>query len=153
MSRLILVSNRLPVTLAHGPQGLRIERSVGGVATGLRLQHEKSGGLWIGWPGPVSPDPDIRRDVDTRLAELGIVPVHLTAREVRRYYEGYANGVLWPLFHYLTGHVPVRARGWDDYVAANKRFARTVVEHYRTGDLIWVHDYQLMLVPAMIRRE
>ena len=153
MSRLILVSNRLPVTLAYGPKGLRVERSVGGVATGLRLQHEQSGGLWIGWPGPIEADPATRGELESRLAELGIVPVHLTEREVRRYYEGYANGVLWPLFHYLTGLVPVRARGWEDYVAANRHFARTVIEQYRPGDLIWVHDYQLMLVPGMIRRE
>ncbi|MGH7471027.1 MAG: bifunctional alpha,alpha-trehalose-phosphate synthase (UDP-forming)/trehalose-phosphatase [Longimicrobiales bacterium] len=154
MSRLILVSNRLPVTLVSGPEGVRVERSVGGLATGLRDAHERNGGLWIGWPGPLEPDTEqTRAQLKRRFADLRIVPVYLTAREVRRYYEGFANGVLWPLFHYLAGRVPLRVEGWTDYVAANQRFAQAVVEQYRPGDLIWVHDYQLMLTPAMIRRE
>jgi trehalose 6-phosphate synthase/phosphatase len=154
MSRLILVSNRLPVTLASGPGGVRVERSVGGLATGLRDAHERNGGLWIGWPGPFAPDTDaVRAQLEPRFEELRIAPVYLSAREVRRYYEGFANGVLWPLFHYLTGRVPLRVEGWADYLAANERFARAVVEHHEPGDLIWVHDYQLMLVPALIRRE
>jgi trehalose 6-phosphate synthase/phosphatase len=154
MNRLLLVSNRLPVTLSLGPHGVRVERSVGGLATGLRESHERSGGLWIGWPGSMEFDSDVTRArVESRFATLGIVPVYLSAREVRRYYEGFANSVIWPLFHYMTGPLPLRSEGWDAYVTANERFAAAVVEHYRPGDQIWVHDYQLLLLPSMIRRQ
>jgi trehalose 6-phosphate synthase/phosphatase len=153
MNRLILVSNRLPVTLDSGPDGAHVKRSVGGLATGLREPHERTAGLWIGWPGPLDPDTDeIRNQLKPRFQALGIVPVYLSAREVRRYYEEFANGLLWPLFHYLTGKVPLRTEGWSDYVSVNERFARAVAESYQPGDFIWVHDYQLLLVPAMIRR-
>src|SRR5262245_53982153 len=153
MSRLLLVSNRLPVTLAMGPDGVRVERSAGGLATGMREPHERSGGLWFGWPGPLEIDSDDARcALAARFNQLGIVPVYLSALEIRRFYQGFANDVLWPLFHYLTGQIPLRVEGWEEYCAANQRFADTVVEHYRPGDLIWVHDYQLMLVPALLRK-
>src|SRR5262245_63980969 len=107
MNRLLLVSNRLPVTLTVGPRGVQVERSVGGLATGLRESHERSGGLWIGWPGPMEFESEaVRARVESRFATLGIVPVYLSTREVRRYYEGFANSVLWPLFHYMTGALP-----------------------------------------------
>jgi trehalose 6-phosphate synthase/phosphatase len=153
MERLLLVSNRLPVTLAMSPEGVRVERSAGGLATGMREPHERSKGLWFGWPGPLEIDTEeVRRSLAPRFTELGIVPVYLSDAEIRRFYQGFANDVLWPLFHYLTGQVSLRVEGWDEYCAANQRFADIVVEHYRPGDLIWVHDYQLMLVPALIRK-
>jgi trehalose 6-phosphate synthase/phosphatase len=142
MSRIILVSNRLPVTVARDDHGVRVERSVGGLATALREPHERSGGVWIGWPGPTDGMP---------AQEMGAVPVHLTAREVERFYESFANGVIWPLFHYLTGNLPLRVEGWDEYKSVNARFAEVVCEQYRPGDRIWVHDYQLMLVPEYVR--
>jgi trehalose 6-phosphate synthase/phosphatase len=100
MSRLLLISNRLPVTLVVTAEGVRVERSAGGLATGLRQPHEQSKGLWIGWPGSLEIDTEeVRAVLATRFNELGIVPVYLTPQEIRRYYQGFANGVLWPLFH------------------------------------------------------
>jgi trehalose 6-phosphate synthase/phosphatase len=153
MSRIILVSNRLPITVKLGDQGPRIERSVGGLAIALREPHERSGGVWIGWPGPTEKlaEQDLAT-LNARLQELNAVPVHLTAREINRFYETFANGVIWPLFHYLTGNLPLRVEGWDTYESVNARFARVVADQYRAGDQIWVHDYQLMLVPGMVRR-
>jgi trehalose 6-phosphate synthase/phosphatase len=139
--------------LAMSPDGVRVERSAGGLATGMREPHERSKGLWFGWPGPLEIDSaEIRAGLAPRFAELGIVPVYLSDAEIRRFYQGFANDVLWPLFHYLTGQVSLRVEGFDEYCAANQRFADTVVEHYRPGDIIWVHDYQLMLVPSLIRK-
>ena len=152
--RLILVSNRLPVTVSPGgPDGLRVEPSTGGLATGLREPHRRLGGPWVGWPGPYAdPGEPGRAAVAARLAELGTVPVHMSPREVSRFYEGFANGVLWPAFHYLIGRVPLRVEGWEEYRAVNERFADTVVDLYRVGDSIWVHDYQLLLLPALLRQ-
>ncbi len=78
--------------------------------------------------------------------------VPLSAEQVTRYYEGYSNGVLWPLFHYLLDQIPLHVSDWDAYVEANERFADVVAAQYRPGDLIWVHDYQLLLVPGLLRR-
>ena len=92
-----------------------------------------------------------RAEVDSELGKHGIVPVHFTAAEMERFYEGVANGVIWPLFHYLIDRVPSVIRHWDDYVAANERFADHVAAHATEDDLIWVHDYHLLLLPAMLR--
>jgi trehalose 6-phosphate synthase/phosphatase len=150
--RLLLVSNRLPVTLASADGEPRIMPSVGGLATGLRGPHERSSGMWIGWPGMTDPvDARHRTEVAELLAAHGTAPVWLTADEVSRYYEQVSNGVLWPLFHYLVEHVPLRVEHWDTYEAVNARFADVVAAHYRPGDLVWVHDYQLLRVPALLR--
>lgn len=154
MRRLLLVSNRLPVTakIEHGE--VTVTRSAGGLATGLRGPHEQSGGLWIGWPGDVARMTHAQRvELERQLTDLRTVPIYLTPSEVDRYYESFSNGVLWPLFHYLVDRIPFDVRHWQAYVRANERFAEIVVKHYQPGDLVWVHDYQLMLVPAMIRKK
>jgi trehalose 6-phosphate synthase/phosphatase len=82
---------------------------------------------------------------------MRLVGVPLTDEQVSRYYEGFSNGVLWPLFHYLLDQVPLHVRDWEPYVEVNERFAAVVAQHYQPGDLIWVHDYQLLLLPALLR--
>lgn len=154
MSRILIVSNRLPVTVTRdGDAGLKVERSAGGLANGLKAPHESSGGLWIGWPG-FSGDlsPDQQAELDARCRELSVVPVPLSADETERYYEGYCNGLLWPLFHGFLGQLPLDVPDWPVYEAMNRRFADAVAAHHQPGDLVWVHDYQLMLVPRMVRQ-
>jgi len=127
MPRLLIVSNRLPVTVAPGPGGVRVERSSGGLATGMKGPHEKLGGVWIGWPGDLEAlTPEERRTVDARLAELRLRPVELTRDEVSRYYESYANGVLWPLFHYFASRLPLEVKDFEAYERVNARFADLV---------------------------
>ncbi|KFE65369.1 bifunctional alpha,alpha-trehalose-phosphate synthase (UDP-forming)/trehalose-phosphatase [Hyalangium minutum] len=152
MSRLLLVSNRLPVTVKAEKEHVSVVRSAGGLATGLSGPHERSGGLWIGWPGDVSrlSSPQ-RAEVESQLAALRCVPLYLSPSEVARFYEGYSNRVLWPLCHYLLDRMPRHHRDWDAYAKANERFAELVARHYQPGDTIWVHDYQLMLVPGLLR--
>lgn len=153
MSRLLLVSNRLPVTVKVEKDTVSVVRSAGGLATGLRRPHERSGGLWIGWPGDVSRLTESQRArVDAQLAEQRCVPLMLSASEVSRYYEGYSNRVLWPLCHYMLERIPRQDRDWEVYRKVNERFAELVAKHYEPGDTIWVHDYQLMLVPGMLRQ-
>ena len=126
--------------------------SAGGLATGLREPHRKSGGVWIGWPGQTMPDDVAQRSsIEHELQASGMMPVWLTEAEVARYYETMSNGVIWPLFHYLPEQIPLHVRHWDAYEAVNARFADAVAEIHEPGDRIWVHDYQLMRLPALIR--
>jgi trehalose 6-phosphate synthase/phosphatase len=151
--RLLIVSNRAPVTIRVEDGQVTVDRSSGGLATGLAGPHEQSGGLWIAWTGAPA---DLPREqgaaLQARLEALRIVPVPLSDDEVARYYEGICNSVIWPLFHYLVDRVPLDIADHDIYERINERFAETVAAHYRPGDLVWVHDYQLMRVPALLRR-
>jgi len=148
----LIVSNRLPVTARVTANGLRLVPSSGGLATGLRHWHERSASLWLGWPGDVSRATTAQKEqLDQRLRQRGIVSVHLTDDQIERCCHGFANRVLWPAFHYLIDRVPIDAAGWDAYRDVNETFAEVVAREYRPGDIIWVHDYQLMLLPAMLR--
>ena len=150
--RTLLVSNRLPITATVTDGVLRVERSVGGLATALS-GAKSSRTLWVGWPGPTS---ELRRRqgarLERRLAALDCLSVRLSSAEVRGYYEEIANGMLWPLFHYQPDRLPLEPKHWGTYATVNARFAETVASAWRTGDEIWVHDYQLFLVPGMLRR-
>jgi trehalose 6-phosphate synthase/phosphatase len=153
MARLLIVSNRLPVTVRRAADGaVQVEPSTGGLATGMKGPHQRLGGLWFGFPGELDGlAPDARQGVERRLEELSLVPVPLSAEEVARYYESYSNGVLWPLFHYFASRLPLEVHDFDAYEQVNARFADAVAARYQPGDLVWVHDYQLMLVPQMLR--
>ena len=150
--RLLTVANRLPVTARLESGGVRLVPASGGLATGLSGWHQAERGLWIGWPGQVRLTEEQQRSLDAQLHDSGLVPVYLSQDQVERYYEGFSNRVIWPLFHYQVDRVPVDASGWEAYRQANQRFANAVADVYRPGDAIWVHDYQLMLVPEMLRR-
>ena len=153
MSRVLIVANRLPVTVKPTEGGVEVQRSSGGLATGLLRPHEQSGGLWIGWSGaPEQLTPQQQAELDRQLADMRLVGVPLTDEQVARYYEGFSNGVLWPLFHYLLDQVPLHVRDWEPYAEVNERFADIVAQHYQPGDLIWVHDYQLLLLPGLLRQ-
>ena len=112
--RLLIVSNRLPITTKISGDQITFSQASGGLATGLRSCHERSGGVWIGWPGLTSRlSPKQRSDLDRQLAELRIVPIYLTRREVKEFYEEFSNSVLWPVFHYLLDRVPRGPGAWD----------------------------------------
>jgi trehalose 6-phosphate synthase/phosphatase len=153
LQRTIIVSNRLPVTVQLQDGQVSMQPSSGGLATGLAQPHEQYGGLWIGWPGQLDTLPDAERETCERwLCEHRFVPIPLSAEEVERYYEGYSNGVLWPLFHYLPGQIPREIENFDCYEAVNERFAEEIARLHRPGDRIWIHDYHLLRVPALVRR-
>jgi trehalose 6-phosphate synthase/phosphatase len=152
--RLVVVSNRLPLTLRRTKDGSwRAERSTGGLVTALGPVLKKTGGLWIGWPGepPETPD-DARQSLLERWEERhGYVTVDLSRATSQRFYHGYANSTLWPLFHGFPSHMEFGPEGWDAYLEANTRFRDAVLDRLRPGDLVWVHDYHLMLLPQLIR--
>ena len=150
--RLVIVSNRLPITARIRDGQLSLTASSGGLATGLGGLHERLDGVWVGWPGDVwGFSAGQREELDRQLQKRRIVPVHLTRQEVRQSYEGFSNAVVWPLFHYLLDRIPLDSRDWDAYRRVNERFADAVVEQYREGDVVWVHDYQLLLLPGLLR--
>lgn len=152
MPRLLLVSCRLPVTVRVEAGAVHVKRSPGGLATGLRGPHERSNGLWIGWPGDIaSLDAEQRASLMSSLDAMRVVPIEFTEAEINGFYEGFSNRVLWPLFHYLLDQVPLDSTDWDAYKAVNKRFADAIAERYAPGDVVWIHDYQLLLVPALLR--
>ncbi len=153
MPRVLIVANRLPITVKATESGVEVQKSSGGLATGLLRPHEQSGGLWIGWSGaPEQLTDQQQSELNRQLDAMRLVAVPLTADQVTRYYEGFSNGVLWPLFHYLLDQVPLHVRDFDAYVEVNERFADIVAEQYQPGDLIWVHDYQLLLLPDLLRK-
>ncbi len=153
MPRLITVSNRLPVTVAVDGDQAVVTRSVGGLATGLGRVDLGDGHLWIGWPGELTGLAESQRqEVARQLEALHTIPVSMTRREVEVFYEQMSNSVLWPICHDRIDRLPLRIDGWDTYEKVNQRYADMVVANWRPGDTIWVHDYQLLRVPLLIRR-
>jgi trehalose 6-phosphate synthase/phosphatase len=148
---LILVSNRLPVTVSVLDGELVLTPSGGGLATGLRGARARMGGLWIGWPGEI-PGASYRAEIEHELLKLDARPVYLTRGEQRGFYEDFSNAAIWPVFHDQIEQLPQDIVGWETYRQVNQRFAEAVASVYREGDVIWVNDYHLMLVPAMVRR-
>ncbi|MBO03891.1 MAG: bifunctional alpha,alpha-trehalose-phosphate synthase (UDP-forming)/trehalose-phosphatase [Chloroflexi bacterium] len=146
MGRMILVSNRLPVTIREDESGQDVARSSGGLVAGLDPLHQKGGGIWIGYPGT---DPD--QKTANLLSEMRLESVEIPSGEYSGYYEGYSNGAIWPLFHYLLEHCDFDPEAFDSYRRVNQRFADQILKHANEDDTIWIHDYQLMLVPSMIR--
>ena len=147
---LVLVSNRLPVTVRQDGGVMSLQPSGGGLATGLRGARERRGGVWIGWPGE-APGTQNRAEVDRQLEELSAVAVYLTRREQKAFYEDFSNAAIWPVFHDLIEQLPQDIQGWETYEAVNRKFADAVLANYQEGDVIWVNDYHLMLVPQLVR--
>ena len=126
----------------------RWQRSPGGLATGLMHPHEQSDGLWIGWSGaPSDLDPERQALLDETLASMRLVAVPLTADQVTRFYEGFSNGVLWPLFHYLLDQIPLQVSDWDGYVAANEAFADVVGDFLERGMKFLINEQDGLVKP------
>ena len=148
LADLVIVANRLPVdrvTLPDGTAGWR--RSPGGLVSALEPVMRANDGAWIGWPGSTE-DADLVPFVEDGLQ---LVPIHLDDDEVEEFYEGFANGTLWPLYHDLVAKPEFHREWWDSYVRVNQRFAERAAEIAAEGATVWVQDYQLQLVPQMLR--
>ena len=149
--RLFIVSNRLPYTAALDGGDVRLTRSSGGLASALREVHERSDATWVGWSGCTNGTSADRRRVAERLAEQRAIAVEMSSAEVEGYYRQYANGVLWPTLHDMDVVADGDRSGWSQYRAMNERFADAVAPRLAPGDRVWVHDYHLMLLPALLR--
>lgn len=145
----IVVANRLPVDLERLPDGTeRWKHSPGGLVSALAPFLQRNSGAWVGWPGVADVEVD-------KFAEDGIWlhPVSLSSEEVRLYYEGFSNGTLWPLYHDVVASPVFDRAWWNSYVKVNKRFADATAQIAADGAVVWVQDYQLQLVPAMLREQ
>jgi trehalose 6-phosphate synthase/phosphatase len=151
--RIVIAANRLPVSAALNGDAVTLKASEGGLATGIRPWYERTSGIWIGWPGDVSRFTRAqRRKLDRELRAQRIEPIYLSREQISQYYDGFCNAVVWPLFHYLIDRVPLDTAGWDAYREINDLYAEAIARVYQPGDVIWIHDYQLMLVPALLRQ-
>jgi len=151
VNKTIIVSNRLPVKIVEQNGEYLLSPSEGGLATGLGSVYKKGDNIWIGWPGIDVPE-ERQQEVTEKLAELNLIPVFLTPEEINLYYEGFSNEVLWPVFHYMVTYANFEQTYWDFYQTVNHKFSEVVIEHLNEGDTVWVHDYQLLLLPALIRQ-
>src|SRR3954447_17653808 len=146
------VANRLPVTI--DVEHDKISKSSGGLVAALEgVSTDQYQLKWLGWPGAAIDDPSARQQIDRKLREeYNAAAIYLSDDEAEGFYEGFSNSSLWPLLHYMPSRFRYEPSWWDAYVTVNRRFADHVLEMARDGDLVWVHDYQLMLLPQMIRR-
>lgn len=162
-SRTLIVSNRLPLMLgrahgrAPGTSTLRGEpplvETVGGLASALRAaQTSMSNALWLGWSGELTgAAPQHIAAFEAECNRRRLLPVRLSPSDVKRYYDGFSNGVLWPLFHGRVERVPLQTADFPAYRAVNRRFAEAIVDHSRPNDVVWIHDFHFCLLPALVR--
>jgi trehalose 6-phosphate synthase len=143
----VVVANRLPVDLEREPDGTETwKRSPGGLVTALEPMLRSRHGAWVGWPGLADAEAEPFEEDGLQLH-----PVMLSADDVEDYYEGFSNGTLWPLYHDVVMPPAYHRHWWQAYVRVNERFARATAEVAAEGATVWVQDYQLQLLPGLLR--
>ncbi len=155
MNKTLIVSNRLPLQVSIKNDSIEITPTVGGLATGMKSVHRDGNGIWIGWSG--IPEEEINTKLSKKVKEEirkeKCISVPLSLNDIEKYYEGFSNKALWPLFHYFMEYTGFEQQEWDAYKRVNQKFADVVLEHINDGDTVWVHDYQLLLLPQLIKNE
>jgi len=154
MARVIIVANRLPVTARKREGKIDVQPSPGGLATGLASLPEDIETLWIGWPGIAKEklSQADREDLTAQLDAMNCRPVFLSQVDIKNYYQGFSNKTIWPLFHYFLQRTSYEDRYWHAYERVNEKFCQVVSEVMRAEDQLWIHDYQLMLLPELLRQ-
>ncbi len=149
---MILISHRLPITVSPRRGRLEAEPSTGGLAVSLDAFYREHGARWVGWPGDIPTAS--RRTVDRKLrTKFSSYPVFLPRETARRYYAGFSNRTLWPLFHSFATYARYDADEWQAYQEANRAFAERAARLAKPDEILWVHDYQLLLVPKYLREK
>ena len=152
MGRWLIISNRLPITIVKRENQLQFHASAGGLATGLGSFYKSYKSLWIGWPGiTLEKIKDKREEIEERILAENCYPIFLSQYDIENYYYGFCNKTLWPLFHYFTQYTTYSKNLREAYRRVNELFCETVVKIANPDDIIWVHDYHLMLLPRLIR--
>jgi len=154
-SSFVVVANRLPVDQVTTPDGPTWRRSPGGLVTALQPVLAQHKGTWIGWTGAITRPgrPAGPHDEPFELDGMGLCPVPLTNDEMERYYEGFSNSSLWPLYHDAVEQPVYKRRWWEEYRRVNQRFADAAAAVAGQSATVWIQDYQLQLVPAMLREQ
>jgi trehalose 6-phosphate synthase/phosphatase len=155
-SHIIIVSNRLPFVLKKTENGeIAVEKGAGGLVTAMAPVLKSRKGTWVGWPGYAQEadlDDDILPAIQSAASGYDVKPVMLNSYELKNYYEGFSNSIVWPLFHDSTDKCVFLPDYWKSYRKVNKKFASTVCQHANDSDFLWVHDYQLILVGDQLRK-
>jgi trehalose 6-phosphate synthase/phosphatase len=153
MSRLLIISNRLPLNVEKKEGKLQFQPSLGGLATALGEFYKSRPSLWIGWPGIEQEklQKGEEKEIEDKLAEERCYPVFLSGKDVDDFYFGFCNQSIWPLFHYFPQYVEYDPNLWQAYQKVNQIFADAIVNVAREDDIFWVQDYHFMLLPGMIR--
>jgi len=153
MNRLLIVSNRLPVTVHKRGGDLHFQQSVGGLATGLGSTYVNRPSLWLGWPGVSSKSLSSgdKKRITEKFRDIQCQPVFLSEYEIEKYYTGFCNRAIWPLFHYFSHYAVYDPSSWKVYAKVNKKFCDAVCAVAEPDDVIWIHDYHLMLLPGLLR--
>jgi len=156
---LLVVSNRLPFTVSRRDERLVFHGSPGGLVSGLtayldwaRQSPSRSDYLWIGWPG-IDIEESFGEQLRSKAAKQKASPVFLDAETMEKFYRGFCNSTLWPLFHYFPTYAKFREEDWVQYVKVNEAFRDSVLKQYHPNDTVWVHDYHLMLLPRLLREK
>ena len=149
--KLIIISNRLPVKIVRNGDRFRSVRSEGGLATGLSSLETSMEMHWVGWPGIHTEDKKEQKKIRKQLKKRLFHPIFLSSEQINDYYEGYSNSTIWPLCHYFFAYMEYESRYWQAYKEVNALFCEAAVKLMEPGDIVWVQDYQLMLLPSMIR--
>lgn len=151
--RVVVVSNRLPVTLKRVGGAWQTKKTAGGLAAAMQPVLQQNDGIWIGWTGETSgtDDGNRRAIVEDWARQHRYFGVDLDAQTAHGFYEGIANQALWPLFHHFPSLMRFDPEHWNSYVKANETFRDEIVKHLRPNDLVWIHDYHFLLLPQMLR--
>ena len=159
MSKLVIVSNRLPFTITPGAEGMEFKPSSGGLVTAISAYLEKARAssslecVWVGWPG-MEINPDQQEAVSKDASKFhGAHPVFISNDEMDRFYNGFCNKTIWPLFHYFPTYTEYDPLHWQSYVDVNEAFCSSLLEILDPDDTVWIHDYQLFLLPGMLRKQ
>ncbi|UCD19602.1 MAG: bifunctional alpha,alpha-trehalose-phosphate synthase (UDP-forming)/trehalose-phosphatase [candidate division WOR-3 bacterium] len=154
MKRLLIVSNRLPVTVTKREGKIRYTQSVGGLATGLSSLLRSYENSWIGWPGiAYERVKDQKPRIKRALMQYNCHPVFLNQYDIEQFYYGFCNRIIWPLFHYFSQYATYNKNNWDSYQRVNQIFCNRIKHIAKADDIIWIHDYHLMLLPQLLRKE
>jgi trehalose 6-phosphate synthase/phosphatase len=150
---LYIISNRLPLKVSKTDNEYVYERSEGGLATGLGSLQDFAEKKWIGWPGIFSDNEEEKEEIRVGLLPENFHPVFLSEDQIRDYYEGYSNSMIWPLCHYFYTYIQYETKFWESYQEVNQLFCDEAVKILKPGDMVWIQDYQLMLLPALLREK
>lgn len=153
MSNIYIISNRLPITIVKKQATIKYTPSSGGLATGLGSLYKKNSSWWMGWPGIIPVDDNEKNQIKKHLQTENMLPVFLCKQDIDEYYEGFSNNIIWPLFHYFTQYCNYQQNYWDAYKTVNYKFFNELADRIKPDDIIWIHDYHLMLLPQLIREK
>jgi trehalose 6-phosphate synthase/phosphatase len=149
--RIVIISNRLPVRVEENEGSYNFIRSEGGLATGLSSLQTNDEIVWIGWPGIYVEDKQDKQLISKELFKNKFYPVYLTPEHILGFYEGYSNSTIWPLCHYFYSYIEYDNHYWNVYQEVNMLFKEVASEVIQPDDMVWVQDYQLMLLPGFLR--